>query len=55
METSIVKQIMSDGSYVYNVEVTDGLRRIVIAAISENAAERIQNALADDAVSVGVY
>lgn len=54
METSIQKEVLSDGSEVFNVVAIDGSHRIVICATDEAAAERIQSILFDDAVSADV-
>lgn len=54
METSVVKEILTDRSEVFNVVIVDGSQTIVIAAVDEKAANEIQQCLADNAVHADI-
>jgi hypothetical protein len=49
METSIVEQVLTDGSIAHNVVFLDGSHRVVIAALSAEDARRIEEVLSSSA------
>ena len=53
METSIVTNTLSDGSKTFDVVFVDGSHKVLIMAMDEAAAFRIEAALKDNAV--GAY
>lgn len=54
MDTTIVKEILSDGSSVYNVVTYDDERTVTLAAVDEVQAERVQLLLSLAIVGIAV-
>jgi hypothetical protein len=49
MNTSIVKEKLSDGSIAYNLVMVDGSTRVVIACVDKIHARELQQAFLDHA------